>query len=461
MIYERDDEHRVKQKFFNFIYVLQDGGIDISTIEVLDMFEALRHVDFSDRTLFRQSLASTLVKDYTDLPIFDKCFQEFFEKKITEKGFDPESFITDTMNQDSMKKKYGMTQQDLADFENRIDQIIDSALEGNERLTSRDIVKLLLEDPQLSSSGGAIGMLIFNTRSRFAQYGNVNNDMSAAGEADEDAEFLADVIEQRIRRRVFEKSTGKTIRKREQYLLNKPIYQLTQNEVKEMRELIKRLGQKLKSRISLRKKRVKHGGIDIKRTLRKNLQYGGMPFTIFHKDRRIDRPQLVVLCDISGSVSQYSRFMLLLTYTLQSLFAKVRTFAFISNMVDITPLFMDMNPERALNSIFNDRDFTYGWGSNYGRAFSQFVKEHGDALTSKTTVLVLGDARNNNQDPGIEAFIQMKERSRNLFWLNPDKRHLWDWSDSIAGMYQPFCKEMREVKNFHDLSDFIDQLFVK
>ena len=91
--------------------------------------------------------------------------------------------------------------------------------------------------------------------------------------------------------------------------------------------------------------------------------------------------------------------MLLLTYTLQSLFSKVRTFAFISNMVEITPLFMEMNPERALNSIFSDTDFTYGWGSNYGNSFNQFIKEYNDSLTGKTTVLVLGDARNNSNDP--------------------------------------------------------------
>ena len=133
------------------------------------------------------------------------------------------------------------------------------------------------------------------------------------------------------------KPSGPASRDREDYLLHKHIYQITPEEIKEMRELIKRFGQKLKNRISLRKKRVKHGGIDIKRTLRTSLQYGGVPFKIFHKDRKIDRPQLVVLCDISGSVNQYSRFMLLLTYTLQGLFSKVRTFAFISNMVEITP----------------------------------------------------------------------------------------------------------------------------
>ena len=120
-----------------------------------------------------------------------------------------------------------------------------------------------------------------------------------------------------------------------------------------------------------------------------------------------------------------------------------------------------MDPERALNLIFSDTNFTYGWGSNYGNSFNQFIQNYSDALTSKTTVLVLGDARNNNQDPGLDSFIKMKERSRNIYWLNPDKQHLWNWSDSIANVYIPYCSEMREVQNFLDLSHFIDTLFIQ
>ncbi|HPJ38307.1 MAG TPA: VWA domain-containing protein [Spirochaetota bacterium] len=456
---ERDDHHRIKRKFFDFIAVLQDAGIQVSTVEVLDMFDALKYADFSDKTSFKQILSTTLVKDYTDIPVFEKCFLEFFEKRINEKGFDPDIFIQDTLANESLKEKFDISESDLEALENSIDRIIDEVLEDHGDLSPRDMMKLILENPVLSSSSGAIGNLIFNTRSKFAPHGGGQNEPDAAGE-DGDMEFLQSLIEQRIRRRLLEKNTGKKIFRRDEYLLTKPIYQITLAEVSEMRELIKRLGQKLKNRISLRKKRVKHGHIDIKKTLRKNLQYGGTPFRIFHKDRKIDRPQLVVLCDISSSVSQYSRFMLLLTYTLQSLFSKVRTFAFISNMVEITPLFMEMNPERALNSIFSDTDFTYGWGSNYGNSFNQFINEYSDALTGKTTVLVLGDARNNSNDPGLDSFIRMKEKSRNLFWLNPDRKHLWDWSDSIATLYMPYCKEMREVKNFHDLSDFIDKLFI-
>jgi len=275
-----------------------------------------------------------------------------------------------------------------------------------------------------------------------------------------DTEAMMELLRNMMNLRLSKRKIGKELKNREDYLLNKFIYQLSPEEIREMRELVNRFGQKLKSRISLRKKRVKHGGIDIKRTFRTNLQYGGVPFKLFYKNKKIDRPQLVVMCDVSRSVNQYSRFMLLLTYSLQSLFSKVRTFAFISNMVEITDLFMEMDPERAINSMFTDVNFTYGWGSNYGRCFDQFIENYSDALTRKTSVLVLGDARNNDNDPGIQSFRKIQERTRNLFWLNPDKRHLWDWNDSIASLYGSCCNEMKEVNNFLDLSEFIDKLFL-
>jgi hypothetical protein len=450
-----DKERAITNTFFEFAGILKDAGVTVSTVEVLDMFEALRHVNPYEKHIFRQSLATTLVKDYTDIPVFNRCFEEFFEKKSSQKGFDFEIFIRDAQNASFLEKHPNIDDAARQELLDAIDAIVDEAIQEHPDKAPKDIIKLLLD--AVEGSSGAIGQLIFNARSR-----NVNAAIGddTAPTDDTENDFIVDMIRERIRRRVFERTTGRTIQKRDEYLLNRYIYRLTPEEIREMRELIKRFGQKLKNRISLRKKKVKRGGIDVKRTLRKNLQYGGTPFRIFFKDRKIDRPQLVVLCDISGSVSQYSRFMLLLTYTLQSLFSKVRSFAFISNMVEITPLFQEMDPERALNSIFEDTNFTYGWGSNYGYCFTQFVREFSDSLTSKTTVLVLGDARNNNQDPGLESFIRIRERSRNLFWLNPDRRHLWSWSDSIAELYLPYCNEMKEVRNFLDLSEFIDKLFI-
>ncbi len=449
-------EHpRITKKLLEFARVLKDADVTVSPVETLDLLTALPLVDFTDRVQFRQTLATTLVKDYTDLPVFDRCFEEFFGRKSGKDG-SLDSALADIRARESAREEFELSAEELDSLQEEIDRYLENLPEETLFTRSpREILNLMLEDPAVATSGGGLGMMLLNARSRFSS-GSANEPEDGEGMG-----RLMNIVLPRIQRRMRERNVGNAIHKREQYLLNKYLYQLKPAEVQEMRELVKRFGQKLKNRISLRKKRMKRGGLDVKRTFRSNLPHGGVPFRLFFRNRRIDRPQLVVMCDISSSVNQYSRFMLLLTYTLQSLFSKVRTFAFISTMVEITPLFMEMNPERALNSIFTDTDFTYGWGSNYGRCFNLFMQDYSDSCTRKTTVIIIGDARNNNQDPGLDSFIRMKERVRSVYWLNPEKRHLWDWSDSIASVYGAHCTEMKEVNNFLDLSEFIDKLFLK
>ena len=442
----------MNKKFYDFIEVLRDANVPVSTDEILSLFNAMPLITVNDETVFRQALQTTLIKDYTDIPVFEKCFSKFFMK-------DGQINLHNINQMDSvMDRDKSVPDNMLDEIDNRMKNFFDSISENLIfEKSPEELLAMFLEELQDSGSAGGMGINIFQVRRSLVQSSySSKGDMS---EQDADIE-INDMLLNMISQKQENKKIGTSIKKREDYLINKVIYQIKPEEIKEMKELIKRFGQKFRNRISLRKKRVKHGGIDIKKTFRTSMQYGGIPFKLYFKNRKIDRPQLVVLCDISGSVGSYVRFMLLLTHTLQSLFSKVRTFAFISFMVEITNLFMEMETERAINSIFDDNNFTYGWGSNYGSSFEQFISEYGDALGRKTSVLVLGDARNNNQDPGLESFISIKERSRNLFWLNPDKKHLWNWSDSIATLYQSYCDEMKEVNSFLDLSEFIDRLFV-
>jgi len=442
----------ISGKLFEFIDILRDANITISADEVISLFNAVTEIDLEDKNIFRQTLKTTLVKDYTDISVFDKCFDEYFSSR--ERFFD------------------GMDGDDLADFADKVsnnlikeinsqlEKFIDSLDPAILIEKSADeIMQMFLDElPESEASGGGEGMGIF--RSKGGAAGSYYSQSENGEPVERNIDDLLAVIKNLISLKTAKRNIGKTLKNREDFLLNKFIYQLTPQEIKEMREIVNRFGQKLKSRISLRKKRVKHGGIDIKKTFRTNLQYGGVPFKLFYKTKKIDRPQLIVMVDVSRSVNQYSRFMLLLTYSLQSLFSKVRTFAFISNMVEITDLFREMDPERAINSMFTDVNFTYGWGSNYGRCFDQFTENHSDALTKKTSVLILGDARNNDNDPGLNSFQKIHDKTKNVFWLNPDKKHLWDWNDSIASIYGHYCKEMKEVNNFLDLSGFIDKLFI-
>jgi uncharacterized protein with von Willebrand factor type A (vWA) domain len=318
----------INRKLFDFIEVLRDADIVISADEVLSLFTALPEIDIADKVSFRQALKTTLVKDYTDIPVFDKCFNEFFSGR--EKLFD-------NIDVSAVASLIANSNPHLIEeLNDLLDQFLDSLGDLVMERSSEELLNMFLEELLPSSSGGAGGMSIFKSNNSIAS--------SFQSMAEEDGqENLRQGIDELLRGMLSLKKTkrsiGKELKNREDYLLNRYIYQLTPDEIKEMRELVKRFGQKLKNRISLRKKRVKHGGIDIKRTFRTNLQYGGVPFKLFYKNKKIDRPQLVIMCDVSRSVNQYSRFMLLLTYSLQSLFSKVRTFAFISNMVEITDLF--------------------------------------------------------------------------------------------------------------------------
>ncbi len=464
MKHENDIQHRVKKKFFDFTAILKDAGVELSTVEVMDMFEALQYVEFNDKNAFKQALSSTLIKDYTDLPVFERCFERFFEKKTGDSDAFLDTLIERSIDQLKSHDDQKITDEQMIMLQEQVEKFLDD--QPSESLfekTPEQLLSLFLESLEESpeSGGGGLGFMLFSSRGHTSSPGISEEDSDETGDDATLDDDLYQMMLEMLKNRRNEKTIGTEQKKHDEYLLNKFIYQLTPEEIKEMRELIMRFGQKMKNRISLRKKKIKHGSLDVKRTFRSNMQYGSIPFRLYYRDKRIDRPQLIVLCDISSSVNQYSRFMLLLTYTLQSLFSKVRTFAFISNMVEITELFREMDPERALSSIFSDTDFTYGWGSNYGNSFNQFMENYSDSLSHKSTVLVIGDARNNNQDPGMKSFLRIKERSRNLFWLNPDKRHLWDWSDSIATVYEPHCTEMREVNNVIDLADFIDKLFVE
>ncbi len=443
----------INQKIFGFIEVLKDADVAISVDEVLSLFQSITEIPLNEKDIFKQTFKTTLIKDYTDIPVFERCFEEYFTGR--------ESFFEGIDLQELAGVDSLLTPDKIREISEILENFINSLDESTlTEESENNILKMLFDELAESGSAGGTGISIFKSAGKTAaSYYSKASDVEIPI-SDEESEELFKLIRNMLRLKISKRNTGKELKNREEFLLNRFIYQLTPEEIREMRELVNRFGQKLKNRISLRKKRVKRGGLDVKKTFRTNLQYGGVPFKLFFKNKKIDRPQLVVLCDVSRSVNQYSRFMLLLAYTLQSLFSKVRSFAFISNMVEITDLFMEMDPERAINSMFDDSNFTYGWGSNYGRSFNMFIENHSDSLTKKTSVLVLGDARNNDNDPGLESFKKIFQKAKNLFWLNPDRKHLWDWSDSIATLYSDYCTEMKEVNNFIDLTEFIDKLFV-
>jgi uncharacterized protein with von Willebrand factor type A (vWA) domain len=223
---------------------------------------------------------------------------------------------------------------------------------------------------------------------------------------------------------------------------------------------VTRLARKLKQLAALRPRLGRRGRLDARRTLRRSAATGGIPFRLIHKRRRIDKPRLVVLCDISDSVRHVSRFMLQFAYTLQELFAKVRSFVFVSDLGECTELFKENEIQRAVDLAYSGGIVNVYANSNFGRAFRLFEQRHLDAVTSKTTVMVIGDARNNYNPSEAWALAAIKERARRVLWLNPEPPAAWSFGDSAMRDYEPYCDRVETVGNLAQLAKVVDTIIL-
>jgi uncharacterized protein with von Willebrand factor type A (vWA) domain len=225
-----------------------------------------------------------------------------------------------------------------------------------------------------------------------------------------------------------------------------------------LRKEVERLAKKLRQQVSTRPRIVRRGRLDVRRTLRAAMPTGGVPFRLIYRRRRIERPRLVVLCDISDSVRNVSRFMLQFAYTLQELFSKVRSFVFVSDLGEATELFKQHEIQRAVDLAYSGAVISVYANSNFGRAFRTFVEEHLESVTSKTTVIVIGDGRNNYNAPETWALAEIAERAKRVLWLNPEAPASWGFGDSIMREYEPYCDRVAVVQNLNSLTQVVDQL---
>ena len=198
----------------------------------------------------------------------------------------------------------------------------------------------------------------------------------------------------------------------------------------------------------------------MRRTMRAALSTGGIPFKLRFRTRHPHKPRLVILCDISDSVRQVARFMLQFAYTLQERFSKVRSFVFVSDLGDATELFETHELERAVEKAYSGAVVSVSANSNYGRAFRMFVERHLDAVTSRTTVIILGDGRSNYFPSEAWAVARIKARARHVLWLNPEQPSSWMFGDSAMKDYLPHLHRAEVVSNLASLRRVIDELMV-
>src|SRR5437016_1131162 len=269
---------------------------------------------------------------------------------------------------------------------------------------------------------------------------------------------LADMIKSLVRGELQRQDVTRGDQQRLQALAEKSFYYLSEEEIRRMQEAVTKLAQRLRNVVSIRRKRARRGKFDSSDTMRKNLQYGGVPFRIIFDRKRKEKPQVMVLCDVSDSVRNVSRFMLQFVYSLQDLYSKVRSFIFVAEVGEITRLFQERDINDAIQAALHGDVINVYAHSDFGRAFRAFHRDFLPAVNKRTTVIILGDGRNNYNLPHDWVLKDVQQRAKQVVWLNLENKLTWGFGDSEMDRYAPYCTLVEECRNLNQLYRVIDRL---
>ncbi len=458
------------QRILEFIGDLRRAELRISPSEALDALAASAEIGLEDRDTFKAALATTLVKECRDLPTFDRLFDLYFLDLEAlgaglKKALGPEDprmrelldrlAAEDGLRMDELTEL--MLRGEGADMEMAIRQGGEGT--GLERLMyflqigyfSRRIYDKF--DWETIDRDLARIMRLLEARGIDpGQLARIRNYLDLRLEAFR--RMIRQHVERELERRAYRQGERLT----REVLSDKPLFALSPDEVAQMKAVVARLARKIKDALALRQRQEEKGRLDSRRTIRQSLQYGGVPMEVRFRRRHREKPKLVTLCDVSDSVRNASRFMLQLVWSLQECFSRVRSYVFVSEIAEVTQAFNTYTVDKAIEWALKSSSVDYHCRSDFGYAFSRFCRTELESLDRKTTVLVLGDARNNYNDPQAWAVRQIRERVKGIIWLNPEGQWGWGIGDSVMPLYAPSCDIVKECRTVGQLVQVVDQL---
>ena len=435
---------------------LRDAGIPVAISESIDAIDALEHLDTLDKEPFRAALAATMIKDQAQRPAFDTLFDLYFGT-----GRGPAA----------------LEERDAAEAAITRDELLEEllgALRTGDAASLRDIARRAVgRFGRLEGSG---------SREWYSNYEvlrtldpNVLLDRLTAEVDDLDlspfeAQVLRDQFERRMqefraavladtRRRVAEYRGAAAVASYAVQPLPEDLNFLSATaDMAELRRAIRPLARKLATRVALKRRRARRGHLDIHRTIRHSLSTGGVPFETSFKHRAPHRPELFILCDVSSSVARFARFALMLTHALSAQFSRVRSFAFVDAIDEVTRFFEHEDFLAAVDRMNQEANVVWDDGhSDYGSVLERFAESYGRDVGPKTTLLILGDARTNYRARRAEALKTLAEQAHHTYWLNPEPISDWDTGDSAASEYAAVVDQMIEVRNLRQLEEFIER----
>ena len=465
----------MRENLHRFFRAARGAGVRVSPAESIDAMRAVSKIGFTDREILRDTFLVTLAKTQDEKRALGDCFDLFFSQP------EPPPSAPDNDNSDERSEsgEAGEGGESSEGSEPAGQQQAQSAGGGQpteglgplaQMLLGQDRNQIAAAIANAANAASLSNIRYFTQRGIFS--GRILEQMGIARLRDDLDNLIAtnpsvaerlqaatnglrDAVRETVAQALMLYGREEAENLRNEILRNAPLARIEPRQVDEMRALIRRIARRLRERYSKPRKRQRRGHLDVRRTLRRNAAWGSIPFLTAWKRKHRDRPKIVALCDVSGSVARVSDFFLLLIHSLHEVVDDVRSFAFSGHLIEVSDILEKKSPEAAMAEIMSKVGFG---SSDYGSSLADFEDEWMNAITPQTTVIVLGDARSNNLDPRADILRRISERSKRLVWLNPEGRMAWGFGDSEMPRYATFCSVVRQCATAKQLERAVSDI---
>lgn len=456
------------ERIIKFIAALRASGVRVSLAESADAFFAIQQLGVKDRDTFKYSLRATLIKDASNLPVFEELFPLYFGGRDTP----PMVSLSDEITPDEA----GKIAEAIHQFSNQVRKMLERLLDGKE-LTPEELERLAkfvglnhADDMRYRAwmaQRMQKAMHFREVREALQELADLLKQLGMDKQrAEQIQQFmhanlqgLEDQLDRFTGQQIAENMSQRPADENADRLMNLPFNALSDRDMEILRKEVQRIAAALRTRIALRQKRGKNGQLDAKATIRANLKHGSVPIEIRHRQHTL-KPRLVVLCDVSTSMRFCSELMLSLLYALQDQITKTHAFAFIDHLEYISPDFESREARQAVRQVLERMPSGY-YNTDLGNSLENFTRQYLEKIDNRTTFIVVGDGRNNYNNPRLDLFGMIARRCRRTIWLTPEVVGLWGTGDSNMLEYASGCDVILQAGNLAELTRAVDKLLTQ
>ncbi len=442
----RVDAPTASEPLRRFLQVARGAGLRVSAAEGIDAARALDVIGYGDRAALKDTLGLVLAKTPDEKALYHEAFELYFKHEAFSAAID-ESDDGAAAGAADPGQGSGNALSPLLTEDNRAG--LAAAMEAAARESGVENIRFFTQKNLYTRRIlMAMGLRAVEDEIEALRRDEAPQGMERAGLLESRVARLRESVRDLVERNMLLFAKGENEQYREELLKSARLSNIERRDMERMRVLVRQMAKKLAARYAKTRRRRLRGQLDVRRTLRKNMGWGGIPFVTVWKQKRIEKPRVMVLCDVSGSVAAMSQFLLMFLYALNEALSDIRSFAYSGSLIEVSEILEKEPVEQAIEKIME----AIGFGSsNYGNAFADFEDGWMKLVTNKTTLIILGDARGNHNDPRTEILARLSQRSKRIIWLNPEYPTLWGTGDSDMRRYAPFCNLLMECSTLRHL----------